>query len=172
MDDPQLEGRITKLTIMMGGPHWSLYPSSGSTQTPIAIPKSPEELIPLAIQHVQNVFPALRAASGSGSGSRSVSLSKTDIDSESTALEPIYQRAMIHTNCIPTYLPGHGDRLRELHENMTHGVWAGKLSLAGSGYGGVGVNDCVAMGEDVVDGLAAATGEGVTTGLERWEGWV
>jgi oxygen-dependent protoporphyrinogen oxidase len=91
-------------------------------------------------------------------------------------------KSWIQRQGIPTYLPGHGARLRELHELLSHeeggSPWAGKLAVAGSGYGGVGVNDCVGSAEGVVRGLErkwkgegeGEAGKGVT-GLERWERW-
>ncbi|OCF34274.1 protoporphyrinogen oxidase [Kwoniella heveanensis BCC8398] len=152
-----VEGMVTKLTVMMGGPYWSTY------QPTLTRPSDDEQLTHNAITHLNGIFPHLNK------------------------VEPILKVGRIHTNCIPTYLPGHGDRLRELHHALTPAAmspsvagpspynddagseWRGRLSLVGNGYGGVGVNDCVYSAEEVVKALA--TGQATATGLERWESW-
>jgi oxygen-dependent protoporphyrinogen oxidase len=139
LERPEVAKAITKLTVMIGGPHWSTYrpnPSLNATDVP-----TPDQLTEIALRHLSKVFPIP---------------------------EPILVRSQIHRDCIPTYLVGHGARMRELHEAINAGAWAGRLSLAGSGYGGVGVNDCVGMGWEVARGVA--DGEAVT-GLERWADW-
>ncbi len=99
------------------------------------------DLADLALSHLQTVFPSLPA--------------------------PIRSLPSLHHACIPTYLPYHGTRLRELHEAIVGSEWKGVLSLAGCGFGGVGVNDCVGGGWAVAEGLK----EGWVSGLERWEDW-
>ncbi|KAK8853421.1 protoporphyrinogen oxidase [Kwoniella newhampshirensis] len=137
-DPPELGGKITKLTMMIGGPYWSSY-------HPVQpLPSNADDLIPQAIEHLEAVFPHLKC------------------------VRPILKIANLHTNCIPTYLPGHGDRLRELHAAIESGPWGGKLSLVGNSYGGVGVNDCVYHGELVAKGLAQGNR---LTGLEKWANW-
>lgn len=145
-DDLAVEGKVTKLTMMMGGPWWSSYPvSEGRTVSP---PASAEELVQPALEHLHRVFPVLKDA------------------------KPLIAIPQIQKDCIPTYLTGHGGRLRELHHYLSDagdgsGV-QGRVSLVGNGYGGVGVNDCVLSAEEVVRGLAAG---GRPTGLERWAHW-
>lgn len=148
---PNAADYVTKLTIMLGGAHWT----RGSD-----VPTDTEILVAQAQEHLKRVFPVLKD------------------------VEPVAVRAWIHKNCIPTYLPGHGARLKELHQILSEpgkdasASWAGKLVLAGSGYGGVGVNDCVGSAEGVVKALGKRwtsedsdrTGPSVT-GLERWEKW-
>jgi protoporphyrinogen/coproporphyrinogen III oxidase len=129
---------ITKLTVMIGGPYWDTYRSSSSSTT--TLPTS-EDLSAIAFSHLQSVFPGIP--------------------------QPLFTRSSIHKNCIPTYLVGHGTRLRELHEAVISSEWNGYLTQTGSGYGGVGVNDCIGMGWGVADGLQA----GWVSGLERWEDW-
>ena len=137
-EDPEL----TKLTVMMGGPWWSSYrDSSGSSLTR---PSSPEDLVGPALVHLRTTFPVLKG------------------------VEPILVILRLHADCIPTYTPGHGARMRELHEHLEGGEWKGKLSLVGNGYGGVGVNDCVFSAEEVVRGLIENRS---VTGLERWSDW-
>lgn len=149
-ESPLAATDLTKLTVMMGGPHWNSYPSDPvhTNSGPIPIP-NPEELPLMAVRHLKKVFPNLP--------------------------EPLLAEGHVHHDCIPTYLVGHGQRLRELHEKLGQSAWSGKLVLTGSGYGGVGVNDCVGIAEDAVEALAKEwMAEGdvpVTTGLERWKNW-
>ncbi|KAJ9110284.1 hypothetical protein QFC19_001687 [Naganishia cerealis] len=158
---PDAAQHVTKLTIMLGGPHW---------RTEEDIPKDSETLIAQAQEHLKGVFPVLNG------------------------VEPVLIRGWIHRNCIPTYLPGHGARLRELYQILSGqstgysgatsaSAWAGKLVLTGSGYGGVGVNDCVGAAEGIVRALEKSwkqersqsgdvnTTELPVTGLERWKNW-
>jgi oxygen-dependent protoporphyrinogen oxidase len=144
--DGDLNGKVTKLTVMIGGPYWSTYPSSTSS-SPISKPTNPKDLVHPAIQHLQSVFPVLRT------------------------VDPILTVANIHEDAIPTYTPGHVGRLAETHRAIKNGVWNGKLSLAGNGLGGVGVNDCVLSAEGIVQGFRdgkLVTGlEGFATGEEE-----
>jgi len=139
LDDPSLEGRITKLTVMMGGPYWSTYPCSPNTDRPSPIAQNQDDLIQPALEHLRHVFPVLGK------------------------VEPVLTVPRSHAHCIPTYLPGHLGRMKEVHGILAGGELAGKLSLAGNGYGGVGVNDCIWSAERVARGVAA--GE-IVTGLE------
>lgn len=141
VDGGGLDGHVTKLTVMMGGPHWSSYASANGE--PLPTPKSAEELVAPALAHLHRVFPHL------------------------TAHEPLLVVPNLNHECIPTYAPGHGARLRETHEAINAGPWAERLSLVGAGYGGVSVNDCVLGGELVAAGLR----DGTVTGLERWANW-
>ena len=128
---------------MMGGPYWSTYPSSPTDPTPAARPSSPEELVAPALAHLRRVFPILEKC------------------------PPLLVDPHLHLDCIPTYLPGHHQRLTDLHTAIRRGQWAGKLSLAGNGYGGVGVNDCVWSAQGIAKGVAEGR---AVTGLEKWAG--
>lgn len=148
-DDQALDGKITTLTIMMGGPYWSSYPdTSGQMRTP---PADANDLVPAAIQYLNRVLPGL------------------------SGIDPLLALPQIQRDCIPTYLPGHGQRLRHLHEHLTNAAGhaqnsgvGGKISLVGNGYAGVGVNDCVFSAEEVVRGLSSGDRP---TGLENWATW-
>lgn len=131
---PALEGHVTKVTVMMGGPHWTSY----GTVPP---PGGPGDLVEPALRHLRRVFPHL------------------------AGVEPLLAVPHLNAACIPTYAPGHGGRLGEVHSAIGSGPWAGRLSVAGAGYGGVSVNDCVLSGHLVAEGLAHGT---PVTGLERW----
>jgi oxygen-dependent protoporphyrinogen oxidase len=138
-DSASLDGQVTKLTVMMGGPWWSSYVDDP------AIPQDAEELAAHALQHVQSVLPVLQS------------------------VEPLVMLPRLQKDCIPTYVPGHGANLGRLHRILEQDQqWAGKISLVGNGYGGVGVNDCVLSAEEVVQGLADGTRP---TGLEGWASW-
>ena len=156
-DDVAMEGtddiRLTKMTVMLGGPYWSTYPAGTSPadkdltpenrewleNRPLYSPSSTKPLVSDALKHLRMVFPALGN------------------------VEPVLKVASIQKECIPTFLPGHYDRLRYIHETIQNGPWKGKLTLVGSGYYGVGLNDCVYMGEVV----GKAIGQGQRpTGLE------
>jgi len=126
---------------MTGGPYWSTYPSSPTNPTPATRPTSADQLLEPALKHVRKVFPVLES------------------------VEPIIADPHLHLDCIPTYLPGHHTRLRELDRAIRTGHWAGKLTLAGNGFGGVGVNDCIWSVDGIVKGLAKGR---LMTGLERW----
>ena len=102
-------------------------------------PVHAEELVQSALKHLRKVFPVLQG------------------------VEPALVVPHLQKDCIPTFKPGHYDRLRELHMALKDGPWAGKLSLAGASYYGPSVNDCVASAAQV----ASALGKGDRpTGLE------
>lgn len=146
LDEPSRLKKLTKLTLMIGGPHWSTYPRSASDPSPKPTPNNPNDLIQPALAHLHRTFPHL-----------------------ANLPPPVLVVPHIQKDCIPTYLVGHGQRLRELNGALEETGWKGRLSVAGSGYGGVGVNDCVHAAQEVADGLLR--GEPVT-GLERWSRWV
>ncbi|WWC64818.1 protoporphyrinogen oxidase [Kwoniella dejecticola CBS 10117] len=131
---------VTKITIMMGGPYWSSYKPT------LQIPNTSEELISNSINHLETVFPILKEK----------------------GIKPILKMGRVNYDCIPTYTPGHGGRMRELHHAIKEGEWGGRLSLVGNGYGGVGLNDCVYSVDNVI---AALRNGDILTGLERWESW-
>jgi oxygen-dependent protoporphyrinogen oxidase len=137
IDDIGLDDKVTKLTVMMGGPYWSSYGASER-------PKTAAELVEPALRHLRRTLPAL------------------------ANIEPIVTSPRLHVDSIPTYLPGHGDRLHEIDTAIKDGPWRGKLSLVGNGYGGVGVNDCVWSAEGVAQALLEGRNP---TGLERWRDW-
>ncbi|WWC91911.1 protoporphyrinogen oxidase [Kwoniella dendrophila CBS 6074] len=142
----EIEGEITKFTLMLGGPYWSSY------KPILNPPESKEELIENAIKHLEIIFPKLKTHHHQGIG-----------------IKPILKLGKIHWNCIPTYLPNHGKRLNELHTKINQSKWKNKLSLIGNGYGGVGLNDCIYSSQNVIKNLL--NGNRNVTGLERWENW-
>jgi len=84
--------------------------------------------------------------------------------------EPEKMMVGLHRDCIPQYEVGHEARLQEAHRDLL-AHFKGRLSVAGSSYGGVGLNDCVRGARDAV--LALKCGEkGLkpNTGLEKFIG--
>lgn len=81
----------------------------------------------------------------------------------------------LQRECIPQYTVGHTARLKTAHQGLMEG-FKGRMSVAGSSYGGVGLNDCVRGARDAVMALKPAFGElPQTTGLESFvkpQAWV
>ena len=59
--------------------------------------------------------------------------------------KPALAQANLHADCIPQYTIGHQKRNRRASDVMKNGkeAWMGCVRVAGSSYGGVGVNDCI-----------------------------
>ncbi|KAJ3109842.1 oxygen-dependent protoporphyrinogen oxidase [Phlyctochytrium planicorne] len=76
---------------------------------------------------------------------------------------PISSRVTIQRNCIPQYVVGHLERLRNIHNAMLATNAHKRHSLIGASYLGVSLNDCVKNARDV--SLAISKGL-VVTGLE------
>ncbi|KAI9671621.1 MAG: oxygen-dependent protoporphyrinogen oxidase [Trizodia sp. TS-e1964] len=58
------------------------------------------------------------------------------------ALEPDVSLASLQKDCIPQYRCGHEANMRSAHQDLLH-RFRGHLSVAGSSYTGVGINDCI-----------------------------
>jgi oxygen-dependent protoporphyrinogen oxidase len=72
----------------------------------------------------------------------------------------------IHKNCIPQYTVGHRERLLEMQSLLQDNPSVGqRLSLIGSSYTGVGVNDCILGARRVAYGITHDPSS-VMTGLE------
>ncbi|OAV88411.1 protoporphyrinogen oxidase [Puccinia triticina 1-1 BBBD Race 1] len=76
--------------------------------------------------------------------------------------EPFFAQAQIQKDCIPQYLVGHHRRMCELHRQLK----PFNLSLVGSGYSGVGLNDVV---KSAKDNAANLINNGCSTGLENFD---
>lgn len=91
--------------------------------------------------------------------------------------EPEAYKAMLHKNCIPQYTVGHCKRMKDGSMEL-EGAFKGKLRVAGSSYGGVGLNDCVRSARDVVMRMKeedTSPWAPVRTGLEDFakaESWI
>lgn len=75
--------------------------------------------------------------------------------------DPFFAQGLIQKDCIPQYLVGHHRRMCDLH----HQLQGLNLSLVGSGYSGVGLNDVIKSSKDNSDHLIE---HGAATGLESF----
>lgn len=145
VDGCKTQSQVVKFTLMIGGPHYN----PPSPLRPPAAPVEAEALVKIALKHLHSTLP--------------------DLPKD---LSPIATYAKTHVDCIPTYAPGHGARMRDLHEALKEGPWAGKLVVAGASYGGVSLNDCADSGMSLAESLVTASASGaIVTGLERWSEW-
>jgi oxygen-dependent protoporphyrinogen oxidase len=80
--------------------------------------------------------------------------------------EPTAHLVSQQRDCIPQYTVGHVSRLKTAHAELIR-RFEGRLKVAGSSYGGVGLNDCVVAGMEIA-GYAAGdqSNWGKKTGLE------
>lgn len=127
------KGTHTKITVMLGGPY-PLYipptmptspsPPSPSSQARAEIPVHIQTILHHISKHLSRPLP-----------------------------DPIFWRLWRNDNCIPTYLVGHGERMREiqdvLRKDVSEGGWGGRVEVIGAGVGGVSVPDCVLAGRNV-----------------------
>ncbi|TFK38188.1 hypothetical protein BDQ12DRAFT_124232 [Crucibulum laeve] len=120
-------GRLTKLTLMTGGPYPtpSLPPHLSSPETDGSIPDVVRRLLRNLELHLGKKLP-----------------------------DPVYWRVRKNEACIPTLLPGHVDRMEEMKKILLgsgdgRSGWDGRLEIVGAGVGGVSVGDCVEAGKHV-----------------------
>jgi oxygen-dependent protoporphyrinogen oxidase len=127
-EDWYYKGTHTKISVMLGGPYPLYIPSTTpdfppSTTTPIDIPYHIQVIINHLSTHFNHTLPA-----------------------------PTYYHLWRNTDCIPTYLPGHLERMNEmksiLQRDISQGGWGGKLQVIGAGVDGVSVPDCVLAGRN------------------------
>ena len=64
--------------------------------------------------------------------------------------EPVFARVWRHPKSMPQYHIGHGDRVESIETMLRRFP---SLALAGSGYHGVGISDCVRTGEEAAEKL-------------------
>ncbi|KAN0061709.1 hypothetical protein ACQY0O_005701 [Thecaphora frezii] len=149
-DAAELAQRPVKLTVMMGGAHWSHLDAA-------SLP-SEAEMRERAVRAV----------------SKHLSIPASLLqDPARTKILPTMQR-----DCIPQYLVGHPVRMAALHRMLAnHSTLADKLSLVGASYTGVSLNDCVAYAAETMDRIIDAELCGgsdragkVVTGLENFVG--
>jgi len=64
--------------------------------------------------------------------------------------DPVYWRLWNNKECIPILLPGHLDRMEELHTFLHDSPeWDNRLAVIGAGVGGVSITDCVESARQV-----------------------
>ncbi|KAF8247513.1 Protoporphyrinogen oxidase [Wilcoxina mikolae CBS 423.85] len=76
---------------------------------------------------------------------------------------PLATNVALNKDCIPQYTVGHDARIKRAKAALLRS-FAGRLSVAGPSYGGVGLNDCVRSARSVVSGIIESDGK--YTGLE------
>ena len=109
--------------------------------------------------HWWDEWPVYPDEEEAASMARAVLLRHLNINTEPTAIHVSLQR-----DCIPQYTVGHFDRLAAAHDYVSD-RFHGRLTLAGSSYNGVSVNDCIRAGVDAAHGVKAP-GPRKPTGLE------
>lgn len=141
-DSADAASRPIKLTVMMGGSHWS----SLST-----LP-SEEDMKVRAIRAV----------------SRHLGIDTSLLEDSSK----VTVKATMQKDCIPWYLVGHPVRMAQLHKALEKdATLAEKLTLVGASYTGVSLNDCVAYVTEAVEQIVAAELDGgnkIVTGLRSF----
>jgi len=73
--------------------------------------------------------------------------------------------AHIHRNCIAQYTVGHLNRLKKIHSALASPTWSGRLSVLGSSYKAVGINDNIALAHEVAHAYTTKHDHSIT-GLE------
>ena len=82
--------------------------------------------------------------------------------------DPVDSMVNIHQNCIPQYVVGHAQKMAVLHHHLkTAPKINRRLTVVGSSYTGVSVNDCIFESFKVVKNLLN-NGSTKTTGLEKF----
>jgi oxygen-dependent protoporphyrinogen oxidase len=76
---------------------------------------------------------------------------------------PVATNVSLNRDCIPQYTVGHDERIKKAKAALLRS-FAGRLSVAGPSYSGVGLNDCVRGARAVVNGIIDSDGK--YTGLE------
>lgn len=128
IDEEKIQGEeLTKLTVMMGGHHYSKHPNSIPTI---------EHLSQQASQTIKNHL--------------------------GISQDPFFVQAQLQKDCIPQYLVGHHQRMIALHTLLGDL----DLSLVGSGYAGVGINDVIKSSAENAHNLLHF---GRSTGLESFQ---
>ncbi|CBQ68909.1 conserved hypothetical protein [Sporisorium reilianum SRZ2] len=141
-DSADAAARPIKLTVMMGGSHWSALetlPSENDIKT---------RAVKAVSRHL-GIDRALLADAAK------VSVTAT-----------------LQKECIPWYLVGHPVRMSQLHKALeADEVLASRLTLVGASYTGVSLNDCVAYATEAVEQIVDAElhgGDRIVTGLRSF----
>jgi oxygen-dependent protoporphyrinogen oxidase len=65
--------------------------------------------------------------------------------------DPLFVRVFVFKRAMPQYNVGHVERLLQIDQQLVSYPW---LALAGAGYRGIGIPDCIRSGEIAADRLA------------------
>ncbi|KAJ9474825.1 Protoporphyrinogen oxidase [Pseudozyma hubeiensis] len=138
-DSVDAASRPVKLTVMMGGSHWSELKTLPSE----------EEMKQRAVKAV----------------SSHLGIDRSLLEDTSR----VTLKATLQKECIPWYLVGHPMRMSQLHKALEKSeTLAAKLTLVGASYTGVSLNDCVAYATEAAERIVDAElhgGDHVVTGL-------
>ncbi|KAH6912736.1 protoporphyrinogen oxidase [Coprinopsis sp. MPI-PUGE-AT-0042] len=126
--DPFRTSKLTKLTVMIGGP----YPLP--PLPPHLSSSNPDGSLNTLPPYVQTVLRQL-----------SIHLNRQ-------LPGPIYWRVVPNDQCIPTLSPGHLERVNKLHDSL-RSMFGGRLTVAGAGIGGVSMGDCAEGGRKAARSL-------------------
>ncbi|PWN19878.1 Protoporphyrinogen oxidase [Microstroma glucosiphilum] len=147
----QADGGVTKLTVMVGGPHFtqpmSAAAKSGGSASAAPLP-SEQEILRRAVSALDRHLAI------------PVSL---------TTHEETVARARLQRHCIPTYLPGHFSRMLQLHSELQR---MDQITVAGASYIGVSLNDVVRSAKATADNIVEAEAQGKLGGVTGLESFV
>jgi protoporphyrinogen/coproporphyrinogen III oxidase len=108
----------TRLTVMLGGHHWSSRSTSKSTPPEY----SDAELVQMAKETL-----------------------KIQLGVDMDAQQGVYAHAMLNKQCIPQHVVGHAERFGKAVQRVNDVFGPGRIHLAGTSWMGPGVSDCVEM---------------------------
>jgi oxygen-dependent protoporphyrinogen oxidase len=147
----QADGGVTKLTVMVGGPHFAHQPGASArgdaTASDASLP-SKEEILRRAISALD----------------RHLAIPKSLTTHKETVARPRLQR-----HCIPTYLPGHFSRMLQLHAQL---LTMDQVTVTGASYIGVSLNDVVRCTKATADDIVEAEAQGKIGGVTGLESFV
>ncbi|KAF8645531.1 hypothetical protein AX16_007756 [Volvariella volvacea WC 439] len=159
-DEPS-GAKVTKLTLMTGGPYPDFLPPGvfSSPGPSAARDTTGDERCGIASGHIPplssksahpwaNVPPFLHPVLSHLSSTLLPHTSPVRLPA------PVYYKITRNVECIPTLLPGHLNRVKEmqmalLSDDRQGRGWNGRLEVLGAGVGGVSVGDCVEAGRRV-----------------------
>ena len=118
------------MTVMMGGPYPLIDPPDHPPATRTA--ECTDAMTSSTTLHTDELAPFLRTLTRHLAPSAPLPL-------------PTTNAFHTHLNCIPTYKPGHVERMKDLADALldNRGEWRGRLKVVGAGVGGPGVGDCI-----------------------------
>lgn len=141
-DSADAASRPTKLTVMMGGSHWSALETLPSEED-------------MKVRAVKAV-------------SQHLGIDRSLLEDASK----VSITATLQRECIPWYLVGHPVRMSQLHKALERDEeLASRLTLVGASYTGVSLNDCVAYATEAVEQIVNAElhgGDKIVTGLRSF----
>lgn len=137
----------TVMTMMMGGAFPSYYPPGMDEPSSNAAPSTTSHtLSPSALKIYTDTLNYYLKKEG-----------------KAAFPEPTLHALHVHSNCIPTYRPGHLERMSELEKKKTEGVWGERLRLAGTVMH-PSLGNCVKSAREAA---LSCLGKGVASGVRH-----